>query len=415
MNASYALPAVNFFMADVGGGLGPFLSTWLAQRAGWNPAQVGWVVAIGSLTGAMLAGPAGQFVDRTGRPRLLLAAACAAILGGTLLLLPFRAFWLVMLAQIIVSAGGALGSPSISGLTLAVVGKKGFPRQQGTNEAANHAGNLTAAGVIAALSWAIGPFAAIAVLAAMATATLVTLWSMDSQAIDPDRMRGRKKREKGEKRGATRALLKSRRFWTIMGVIVLFQLGNSAMLPLLSQRIVAEGAQNPTSWTSWCVMAASATMIPVAWTVGRIADRVGRRYLLIFACGVVILRCLVAMWASGNYWLIPIEILDGFCAATFSVSLPLAIADITYGSGRTQTAIGGMTMFQAGGASLASIAGGYAVTWVGYHATFGAMALFPALAIFLLFTITLKDEQPQPEAASGTGSAENAAAINAAA
>ena len=31
MSPSIGLPAVNFFMADVGGGLGPFLSTWLAQ------------------------------------------------------------------------------------------------------------------------------------------------------------------------------------------------------------------------------------------------------------------------------------------------------------------------------------------------------------------------------------------------
>ncbi|MFL5336045.1 MAG: hypothetical protein ACJ8H8_23445, partial [Geminicoccaceae bacterium] len=78
-------------------------------------------------------------------------------------------------------------------------------------------------------------------------------------------------------------------------------------------------------------------------------------------------------------------------------------------------AMGAMTMFQAGGAALASVAWGYAVTWVGYPATFGAMAVFPALAIFLLFTITLKDEQNQPEAAAGVGSSENAAAISAAA
>ena len=36
-------------------------------------------------------------------------------------------------------------------MTLAVVGKAGYPRQQGTNEAANHAGNVVAAGLVAAL------------------------------------------------------------------------------------------------------------------------------------------------------------------------------------------------------------------------------------------------------------------------
>jgi len=412
MNAVLALPLVNFFMADVGGGLGPFLSTWLAQSAGWNPAQIGWVVAVGSVTGALLSAPAGQLVDRLGLPRLMLGLACALILAGTLIMLPTKIFWVIVGAQIIVSAGGALGSPSISGLTLSVVGKPAFPKQQGTNEAANHAGNLTAAGAIAVLSWMMGPMAAVIVLAIMAGATLATLFFMDGSAIDVDRMRGRKKRQKGEKRGATRALVKNRRVWTVLAVIALFQLGNSAMLPLLSQRLVAQGAQNPTSWTSWCVIAASATMIPVAWTVGRIADRVGRRTLLIFACSVVIARCLVALFATGNYWLIPIEILDGLCAGTFSVSIPLAMADLTYGSGRTQTAMGVMTMFQAGGAALASVTWGYAAALVGFHATFGAMALFPALAVFLLFTITLQGEEPDQAA---KGEPAKAAAISAAA
>ncbi len=412
MNATYALPAVNFFMADVGGGLGPFLSTWLAQVAKWAPSEIGWVIAAGSLTGAVLAGPAGSLVDRLGRPRLMLGLACAAILAGTLVLLPARAFWLVMLAQAAVSAGGALGSPSISGLTLSIVGKKGFPKQQGTNQASNHAGNVVAAAAIAMLSWIIGPTAAVVILGIMASATLVTLWSMDPKAIDEDRMRGRKRPAKGEKRGATRDLFKSRRLWTVLAVIFLFQMGSSAMLPLLGQRVVAQGAGDGTSWMSACVIVAELTMIPVAIAAGRLADRYGRRMLLILACGVVVARCAMAMFASGNYWLVPIEILDGISAATFSVTAPIVIADLTYGTGRTQTAMGVMTSMQAGGAALASVMWGYAVGWFGFPATFGAMAAFPVIAIVLLLTVVLKDEDPQPEKGSPPA---NAASMSAAA
>ncbi len=425
MNATYGLPAVNFFMADVGGGLGPFLSTFLAEVAGWSPQQIGWVVAGGQVTAAVLAAPAGSAVDRLGKPRLMLAVACGAILLGTLALLAVHAFWAVMAAQMVASAGGSLGAPSISGLTLAVVGKKGYPRQQGTNEAANHAGNVTAAGLIGALSvalgsWSIagleiGKYAAVIILAVMAAATLVTLWTMDPSAIDADRMSGRKGRQKGEKRGWTRALLRDRRLWTVLAVVGLFQLGNSAMLPLLGQRIVHDGDGDATRWMSWCVIAASLTMIPVALLVGRNADRVGRRWLLMFACAVVIARCAVAMWAVGRYWLIPIEVLDGICAATFSVSMPLAVADLTYGSGRTQTAMGALAMMQAGGAALASVLWGYAVELIGFGPSFGAMAIFPVAAIALLFTVRLKDEAPQPEAASGGASSGKAAAISAAA
>jgi len=320
-----------------------------------------------------------------------------------------------MLAQMVVAAGGALGAPGISGLTLSVVGKRGYPKQQGTNEAANHAGNVTAAAIIAVAAGLIGPIAAIAVLMTMAVLTLLTLWLMDGNAIDADRMRGRKKRQKGEKRGLTRALLKDRRIWIVFAVIVAFQLGNSAMLPLLGQRIVQEGS-DATGWMSACVIASSVTMIPVALLVGRNADRFGRRKLLIFACAVVILRCAVAMFANGRYWLIPIEILDGIAAATFSVSTPLAIADLTYGGGRTQTAMGGMAMFQAGGSAAGGVIWGYAVEAIGFPATFGSMAIFPAIGMFLLFLIVLKDESGQPDAAAADkASAGKAAAMSAAA
>ena len=412
MDARYALPAVNFFMADVGGGLGPFLSTWLAEVRHWSPEQIGTVLAVGSLVGALLAGPAGSLVDRLGRPRLMLAAACGLILGGTLLLLPFEAFLVVLAAQMIVSAGGALGAPATSGLTLAVVGKSLFPRQQGTNEAANHTGNVVAALGIAGLAWIIGPSAAVVVLAVMAVATLGTLWSMNPADVDGNRMRGRKKREKGERRGATRAVLKNARLWRLLTVVGLFQLGNSAMLPLLGQRVVAEGGGNATQWMSACVIVAQLVMVPVALAAGRTADRFGRRALLLTACGVVIGRCVLAMMATSNYWLVPIEVLDGIAAAVFSVAAPVAVADLTYGSGRTQTAMGGMAMVQAGGAALASFAGGIGVKYMGYAATFGAMAVFPVLAIVVLFTLKLGDEEGQ--AAEGKPSG-NAAAMSAAA
>lgn len=418
MDARFALPLVNFLMADVAGGLGPFLSTWLKEVRGWNPGQIGVVIAVGSIVGAIVAGPAGAMVDRLGRPRLMLVLACVMILAGTLALLPFQAFMLVVMAQVIVAAGGALGVPATTGLTLSVVGKDGFSRQHGTNEAANHAGNVAAALAIGGLAWVIGPMSAVVVLAAMALATIGTLWLMDAKSIDGDRMRGRKRREKGEKRGATRGLLKDRRLWTVFAVIGLFQLGSSAMLPLLGQRVIEKGGQG-TSWMSTCVIVAQLTMIPVAVAAGRLADRVGRRMLLIVACAVVTARCALAVFATGNYWLIPIEILDGLAAATFSVAIPVVVADLTYGTGRTQTAMGGMAMMLAGGSALASLAGGFVAQHMGYEITFAAMGVFPILAIGLLFTVTLKDEAPKdetPAAQTGAGNPSgNAAAINAAA
>ena len=424
MDPKFALPLVNFLMSDVGGGLGPFLSTWLAEVRHWTPAQIGTVIAVGSLAGAALSVPAGSIVDRLGKPRIMLAVACGMILAGTLLLLPFEAFAVVFAAQIVVAAGGALGGPATVALTLSIVGKDFFSKQQGTNEAASHAGNVTAALAIAGLAWVIGPMAAVVVLAVMAVATITVLFFIDRAKVDGDRMRGRKSRKRGEKRGLTRNILKDWRIWALLGVVGLFQLGSSAMLPLLGQRVVAAGNGNGTAWMSACVIVAQLTMVPVAIATGRQVDKIGVRRLLLFSCCVVVARGALAAVASSNWWLIPIEVLDGVAAGVFSVTVPCAMTYLTYGSGRTQTAMGGMATMSAAMSALAAFGGGLLATHLGYAVTFGIMAVFPVIAACILMTIkpdkqtryrgAPADKEPEGGPGEGTPSGK-AAAISAAA
>jgi MFS family permease len=139
------LALINLFIGDIQGGLGPFLGTWLAQSAGWSPARVGFVVTLVGFGTLFLSGPFGALVDRFPRPRLLIALACGAILAGTLLLLPARSLPAVLAAQLLAAAGGTLLLPAVAALTLGIVGKDRFPRQQGRNQAFNHVGILIAA------------------------------------------------------------------------------------------------------------------------------------------------------------------------------------------------------------------------------------------------------------------------------
>ena len=61
-----ALNAVNFFMADVVGGLGPYLGVFLQQKD-LSPAQIGAVMTIGGLAGMVATAPLGALVDRVQR------------------------------------------------------------------------------------------------------------------------------------------------------------------------------------------------------------------------------------------------------------------------------------------------------------------------------------------------------------
>jgi MFS family permease len=356
MSPQVALLAVNFCLADVAGGLGPFLATWLAEVAHWNPAQIGYVITASTIGVMVFSTPAGAIVDRLCRPRLMLGVACAAVVIGTVGLLPLRAFWPILATQSLVAIGGALGAPAVTALTLAVVGKKGFPRQQGNNEASNHAGNVVAAALVAGLTYVVGTAASIAVLAVMAAATAVVLLLIPSDAIDSDRGCGRNQAKEGEDSpsGSLRVLVRDRRLLVLAASIGLFHLGNAAMLPLLGQKLAQIDNADATKWMAACVIVAQLTMVPIAFAAGRMADKRGARWLLLASCAVLPVRGLIAAFAPGVWWLIPIQILDGIGAGMLSVAMPIAVADLTYGGGRTQTAIGAISTLQGIGGAMRS-------------------------------------------------------------
>ncbi len=174
MTPTAGLAALTFFLADVETGLGPFLATWLAS-AGWDPARIGVVMTLSAVTTLVCNCPAGILVDRVDRPRFWLGIGAAAVVLGTLALLPARGFVAVAAAQIGASVGSALMLPALMALTLGLVGKDRFPRQQGRNEAWNHAGNVAAAGMVALATFALGPASAFWVLAGMAAGSLLML------------------------------------------------------------------------------------------------------------------------------------------------------------------------------------------------------------------------------------------------
>lgn len=63
-----ALYGVNFFMADMEAGVGPFLGVLLQSR-GWSTGTIGGVITLGAVVGMLTVTPAGALVDATGHKR----------------------------------------------------------------------------------------------------------------------------------------------------------------------------------------------------------------------------------------------------------------------------------------------------------------------------------------------------------
>ena len=382
------LAFVNVFVGDIQGGLGPFLATWLAETGEWGPGRVGLVTTIVGFATLVLSGPLGALVDHWGRPKLLLLAACGAILAGTVAILPARSFTAVLAAQFVAAAGGTLLIPALTALTLGMVGKKGFPKQQGRNQAFNHVGILVAALLIGWGTTRFGPQMAFWVLGGMAVAAIAAVLLTPAGAWNGRRAVGWHEAEPDETRhrDPVRTVFTNRRLFVLSVALALFNLSNGPMLNLLGQKLVATAA-DATRWTAIYVVVAQLVMVPVALAAGSLADRRGRRLLLLVACAVLPVRAVICAMFDDPWILISAEILDGIASGIVGVAVPVVVADLTWGSGRTQAALGTVNGVQGIGGALSGWIGGLLAVYLGWTGAFLALAVPALAALGLLFWI----------------------------
>jgi sugar phosphate permease len=140
-----ALDALNFFLADVRDGLGPYLAIYLLTIRHWDEASIGIAMSIGTVAGLLAQTPAGALVDAVPYKRGLLVIAALLVTGASLALPWLPTFWSVGLSQAAAHGAAAVFAPLISAITLGIVGHRAFAHRIGRNESFNHAGNAFAA------------------------------------------------------------------------------------------------------------------------------------------------------------------------------------------------------------------------------------------------------------------------------
>ena len=149
------LQALNFFMADMQAGIGPFLGVFLQQR-GWQTGPIGSVMTLGGVAGMVMTVPAGAFIDHTDKKRWVVVITGICTVLASFLILWSQAGVVVGFSQVATAIAGAAIGPAVTGMTLGVVRQKGFNAQNGRNQAWNHAGNMVGAGLSGYLGWKFG-------------------------------------------------------------------------------------------------------------------------------------------------------------------------------------------------------------------------------------------------------------------
>lgn len=74
-----SLDAVNFLLADVRGGFGPYLNVFLLMQRHWSQSSIGVVTTAGGLIGIIAQTPIGAAIDATPAKRGLIVGALAVL------------------------------------------------------------------------------------------------------------------------------------------------------------------------------------------------------------------------------------------------------------------------------------------------------------------------------------------------
>ncbi|MGE0214050.1 MAG: MFS transporter [Parvibaculaceae bacterium] len=364
------LASLNFTLADVRDGLGPFLGVFLLGK-GWGPDWIGYVMTAGGIAGMLATTPLGMFTDATRAKRLLIAICAGLVVVASLALLLSSSLAVVTASQIATGIAGAAIAPALAGVTLGLVGQERLPRQLGRNEAWNHAGNVAAAVLAGLLGYRFGLPAVFALMTLLAVASIVSVFTIRESDIDHDVARGLEPGEaKRENVPGFGVLLRSIPLLTVGLTMLLFHLGNAAMLPLLSQAVVAEKLANASAFTAVTVVVAQLTMVPVALAAARVADRSGYWWLVVLALAVLPVRGLIAGYWTDPWAVIPVQVLDGVGAGLLGVATPGLVAQLLRGTGHVNAGLGAVMTMQGVGAALSPALAGYVAHVTGYSEAF---------------------------------------------
>jgi MFS family permease len=384
-----ALDSLAFFLADIQGGVGPFLVIFLSASLDWNPARIGTIMFVSGIAGVVAQTPAGYLIDRVRPKRWIMAIAAALIAVACLLIALFPAYPVILSAQSFIGVAGAFFGPALAAISLGLVGRKNMEPRMGRNQSISSAGNVGMALGAGLIGYFMGRHAIFYFVAVMSVATIISVLTIREEDIDHKLARGAdnaKKNEKGQLQlSGIAVLLKDHRVLIFALSAILFHFANASLLTLVGQVLSSVPGGHPSLYMSATIIVAQLVIIPIGFIVGRRAKVSKRKRIYLIAFMVLPLRCLLYIVSQNSYYLVALQIFDGIGTGIFGIMQILVIADLTKGTGRFNLTQGALGTAVGIGASLSNLLAGFVVKRAGYNAGFLTMAAIAGLALALFW------------------------------
>ena len=188
-------------------------------------------------------------------------------------------------------------------------------------------------------------------------------------------------------------LFRNRPFIAFTAALMLFQLADASILPLVGENLATAKLGEAPLWMSGLIVVPQIVVAMLAPWVGYHSEQRGRKPLLLIGFAIEPLRAALLAFTSAYGYLVVVQILDGVNGAIISVLTVLVITDLTTGTGRFNLAQGVVGAMIGISASVSTLATGFLFQGFGVLTGFLAVSGV-AIAATALFWIFVPETKP---------------------
>jgi MFS family permease len=388
----------SFFLADIQTGFGPFVAVYLTTQS-WTQMDIGLILTAGGLISLAGQMPGGALVDAVRSARIAIGFAVVAICVSALAIAVWPIFPIVFGARALHAAASCILGPAIAAISLGLVGYAALGERIGRNARFASIGGGVAAATMGACGHFISTQAVFILTAIMVAPALLALVQIRSSDIAL-RIGGGRTSEPSAAASTVgfRGLLCNRRLLIFAGCLVLFQLANAAMLPIMGSILTMRSGEWAATIVAACMVVPQFIVAGFAPWIGRQAQLRGRRPLLVVCFVALALRAVSFAFVTNPYLIVALQVFDGVSAVILGIVFPLVVADITRDTGRFNLALGIVGSAVGIGAALSTTLAGYMLDHFGSVITFCSMAGVAAAGMLLAWLV-MPETRPEAEPA----------------
>jgi MFS family permease len=387
-----ALDWLNFFVANLQTGFGPFIAVYLTTQK-WTQGEIGIALSVGSAVTMLGQVPAGALVDAMPRKRLAAAIALAAVAVSALLLAVRPERMPVTLAEALHGFASCLLGPAIAAITLNRVGRRAFAERLGRNARFAAIGNAAGAGLMGAIGSYVSSEAVFWLAALLAVPALAAVRAMPQRDPPDDPELAAATEPPDRQRQSGWKVMLDRRLFAFTLCIVCFQLANAAMLPVAAAEVTRQAGDRANLVIAACLVVPQAVVALLSPWVGRLAETRGRRLVLLLGFLALPVRGLLLATVASPALIVAAQTLDGVGGAVVGVLVPLVAADLTRGTGRFNLCMGAVGLGVGVGATLSTAMAGDLSGRFGNSVAFLALTLAGAVAV-LMVAVAMPETRP---------------------